>query len=63
MTWDEAIHLADALAATPDAGAWHIGVAAVPEAQGYVVVARKHGHHDMHYLGSTEEFTALCDRL
>lgn len=63
MTWDEATQLADAIAATPDAGAWHIGVAAAPDAQGYVVVARKHGQHDMHYLHTAEAFVALCDRV
>lgn len=62
MTWEEATRLADALAASPDAGAWHIRVAVSPQGQGYAVVAREHNHHEMHYLRSREEFVALVSR-
>lgn len=63
MTWEEATRLADTIAASPDAGAWHASVAMAPQGQGYAVVMRQHGHHELHYLRSRAEFAALCDRL
>ncbi len=63
MTWEEATQLADALAASPDTGAWHARVAVAPQGQGYAVVMREHGKHELHYIRSGEEFTALCDGL
>ena len=63
MTWDEATQIADAIAESPDAGAWHARVAVAPQGQGYAVVVREHNHHEMYYLRSLDEFRALCDRL
>jgi hypothetical protein len=63
MTWDEATQIADAIAESPDAGAWHARVAVTPQGQGYAVVVREHNHHEMYYLRSLDEFRALCDRL
>lgn len=63
MTWEEATHLADIIADSPDAGAWHARVAVAPEGEGYAVMVREHNHHEMHYLRSFEEFKAICDGL
>lgn len=63
MTWDEATQLADTIAASPDGGAWHAGVAVAPQGAGYAVVMREHNHHDLHYIWSMDEFLALCERL
>jgi hypothetical protein len=63
MTWDEAARIADVIAASPDAGAWHARVAVAPQGQGYAVMVREHNHHEMYYIQSVDEFKALCDRL
>lgn len=63
MTWEEATQLADTIADSPDAGAWHARVAVSPEGQGYAVMVREHNHHEMYYLRSFEEFKRLCDGL
>ena len=63
MTWEEAAQLADTIAASPDAGAWHAHVAVAPQGQGYAVVMREHGKHELHYVWSMDEFLALCERL
>jgi len=63
MTWEEATQLADTIAASPDAGAWHARVAVAPKGEGYAVVMREHNKHDLHYIWSMDEFLALCERL
>lgn len=63
MTWEEATQLADTIADSPDAGTMHARVAVAPQGQGYAVVVREHGKHELHYVWSFAEFTALCNRL
>ncbi len=63
MTWDEAAQLADYITQCPDGGMWHARVAVAPQGQGCAVVVREHGKHDLHYVWSAKEFTALCERL
>jgi hypothetical protein len=63
MTWDEATRIADAIAESPDAGAWHARVAVAQQGHGYAVMVREHNHHEMYYIGSVDEFKVLCDRL
>lgn len=63
LTWKEATALVDAIAASLDAGAWHASIAIAPQGQGYAVIMRHHGHHNLHYVWSKGEFTALCNQL
>ena len=63
MTWEEATSLVDDIAVSSDAGAWHASVAVAPTGQGYAVIMRHHGRHELHYVRSKDEFTALCNRL
>ena len=63
MTWEEATELSDAITETSDAGAWHARVAVAAGDQGYAVIVREHGKHELHYLTSMAAFTALCDQL
>ncbi len=63
MNWKEATSLVDAIAASPDAGAWHASIAVAPGGQGYAVIVRQHGRHELHYIWSEDEFKVLCDQL
>jgi hypothetical protein len=63
MTWEEAIRLADRIAESPDAGAWHARVAVAGEGQDYAVMVRQHCTDDWHYVTSAAEFAALCTQL
>jgi hypothetical protein len=63
MTWNEAIRLADQIAESPDAGAWHARVAVAGTGQDYAVMVRQHCTDDWHYVLSVEEFKDLCTQL
>jgi hypothetical protein len=63
MTWEEAIRLADRIAESPDAGAWHARVAVVGDGQDYAVMVRQHCTDEWYYVTSAEEFAALCTQL
>ncbi len=63
MTWEDATQLAERIAKSPDSGTLHVAVIVAPENQGYAVVIREHGRHELHYLQSMDAFKALCERL
>ena len=61
MTWEDATHLAERIAKSPEAGALHVGVIVAPKNQGYAVVIRHHGRHELHYVQSMDAFKVLCE--
>jgi hypothetical protein len=63
MIWEDATQLAERIANSPDAGTLHVGVIVAPADQGYAVVIREHGRHELHYVQSMQAFKALCERL
>lgn len=63
LTWDEAIRLADQIAESADAGAWHARVAVGGDGNAYTVMVRQHCTDDWHYVSSMAEFVRLCTQL
>jgi hypothetical protein len=63
MILEDATQLAERIANSPDAVTLHVGVIVAPEDQGYAVVIREHGRHELHYVQSMQAFKALCERL
>jgi hypothetical protein len=63
MTWEEAIRLADRIAESPDAGAWHARVAVAGNGQDYAVMVRQHCTDEWYYVYSVAEFATLCTQL
>ena len=63
MTWEDATQLAERIASSPDAGMLHVGVIVAPGDQGYAVVIRHHGRHELHYVQSMDAFKTLCEAL
>jgi hypothetical protein len=63
MTWEAAIHLADRIAESPDAGLWHARVAVAGNGHDYAVMVRQHCTDDWYYVVSVDEFKVLCTQL
>jgi hypothetical protein len=59
MTWDEAVQLADRIAESPEAGAWHVRVVVAGEPQKYAVAVRQHNTHRWYHVTSIDAFLDL----